>query len=222
MGPCRQQPGIYKRCRLRIALICAAATVATHIVTVAIGIWRGPDTHTQGQGLFYDDRLEEMWMHNGGLLTDDVFSWRLSFFDKNVQSKPRRCPSWYASRRSHTWKHHDFLGRVGHGIPLRFVVFEYVERDGSSFNTKTNERFTTSAIYRKVMMPNVFLPIQASASFAIVFMLYFAIYLGFDGWVRRWRRQRGRCAACGYPVVASSDRCPECGMCYVAGGPVAR
>ncbi len=28
---------------------------------------------------------------------------------------------------------------------------------------------------------------------------------------RRWRRRRGRCAACGYPAGRGAARCPECG-----------
>jgi hypothetical protein len=45
-----------------------------------------------------------------------------------------------------------------------------------------------------------------AAALAVVF-----VPGGFKSWLRRARRRRGLCPACGYNLFASPGRCPECG-----------
>lgn len=59
---------------------------------------------------------------------------------------------------------------------------------------------------------NFIIPFWIPAAFTGAFPMVLIARKVRSVYRRRWRREQGRCASCGYDLRASRERCPECGL----------
>ena len=107
--------------------------------------------------------------------------------------------------------HAKFVSRTRTGWPIRSM-------EGARWYDRSNRRgFDQRIAFLPQWLPKdrIFVPLRpllsgTAANTAVYSVLLWLVFLAFIRMKRRWRTQRGRCIACGYPL-GTSPVCTECG-----------
>ena len=115
----------------------------------------------------------------------------------NTRSAPDYSWDWYAAETGGgSW-------RLLNDCQYRWGWFgvQYLPDRKGRFAERGRKPWSGSITYRAIMLPH-WLAIAATAVLPALWT---------KKTLRRWRVREGACAACGYDLRATPDRCPECG-----------